>query len=45
MNELKKILEILGTLNVSGWENIEKLVYIKLIIEKMIKEAGEKHGE
>lgn len=38
MNELNKVLELLGTLNVSGWENIEKLVYIKLIIEKMMKE-------
>lgn len=37
MNELNKIKELLGTLRVDGWENFEKLVYIKLLIEKMMK--------
>lgn len=45
MNDLKKILELLGTLNISGWENIEKLVYIKLLLEKMMKDAEGTHGE
>lgn len=38
MNELNKIKELLGTLRVDGWENFEKLVYIKLLIEKLISE-------
>ena len=36
MEELNKIKELLGTLRVDGWENFEKLVYIKLLIEKLI---------
>jgi len=38
MEELNKIKELLGTLRVDGWENFEKLVYIKLLIEKLISE-------
>lgn len=38
MEELNKIKELLGTLRVDGWENFEKLVYIKLFIEKLISE-------
>ncbi len=36
MEELNKIKELLGTLRVDGWENFEKLVYIKLLIEKLM---------
>lgn len=32
----EQIKELLGTLRVDGWENFEKLVYIKLLIEKLI---------
>lgn len=38
MEELNRIKELLGTLRVDGWENFEKLVYIKLLIEKLISE-------
>ena len=43
MEELKKIKELLGTLHVDGWENFEKLFYIKLLIEKLIS-AETKEG-
>lgn len=41
MEELNKIKELLGTLRVDGWENFEKLVYIKLLIEKLIAGGNE----
>lgn len=44
MNEkLALILNTLGSMRVDGWENHEKLVYIKLLIEELMKnnEKGE----
>lgn len=44
MNEkLALILNTLGSMRVDGWENLEKLVYIKLLIEELMKnnEKGE----
>lgn len=37
MEELEQIRQVLGTLKVDGWENYEKLVYVKLILDKLIK--------
>lgn len=39
MNEkLAIILNTLGSMRVDGWENYEKLVYVKLLIEELIKD-------
>lgn len=45
MEELNKIKELLGTLRVDGWDNFEKLVYIKLLIEKLMKPETAKDKE
>ena len=45
MEELKKIKELLGTLHVDGWENFEQLVYIKMLIEKLMKPETAKDKE
>lgn len=44
MNEkLALILNTLGSMRVDGWENHEKLVYVKLLLEELMKddEKGE----
>lgn len=39
MNEkLALILNTLGSMRVDGWENFEKLVYVKLLVEELMKE-------
>lgn len=41
MNEkLALIFNTLGSMRVDGWENFEKLVYVKLLIEELMKEEG-----
>ena len=44
VEKLKQIYAVIGTLKVEGWENYEKLVYIKLLIDKLIKETEESNG-
>lgn len=38
--ELASILNTLGSMRVDGWENHEKLVYVKLLIEELMKDEG-----
>lgn len=37
-DKLTQIYNIIGTLRVDGWENYEKLTYIKFMLEKLMKE-------
>ncbi len=37
--KLTRLYNVLDALKVDGWENFERLVYAKLIIEQLIKDA------
>lgn len=38
-DKLTKLYNVLDALRVDGWENFERLLYAKLLIEQLIKDA------
>lgn len=38
--KLALIMNTLGSMRVDGWENHEKLVYVKLLLEEIMKDEG-----